>query len=324
MAPGRLRVDGFDGSAPVAIPGVPPPLRGRGRANDLASALEIAFAHTGLRLGYDLLMGLSGLAFSRPPGPFDAAVGAEVARAALTRLGVALEPAPELHDVQALDEGAVLELVAPAVDDGLPCAALGWGSVKDRWSLICGYDRVRKRLLGHCLLDEPREQYESWPPNPHLLITMRAAPRPRGAEAISQIIRTAAATWVTEVAPSWAAWQRALADLDGPPPAGHMAAVELLADARAAAAGFLEALAERVEAIPAAWMRRAAERYRTLVETLEAGGLPRSIEALALLEDPDVRRAWVNSVARAATIDEAAAADLRLSQEATWMPDDAE
>jgi len=324
MAPRRLRVDGFDGSAPVAIPGVPAPLRGRGRANDLAAVLEIAIAHTGLRLGYDLLMGLSRLAFRTSPDPFAAALGREDAAGALAGLGAALAPAPELHEAPALGPGGVLELVATAVDGALPCAALGWGSVKDRWSIICGYDRARERLLGHCLLDEPRAQYESWPPNPDLLITMPSAPRPRRAETLDGTIRAAAATWDARNAARWAAWQRALRDLDAAPPVGHIAAVELLADARTAAAGFLEALADRLEPIPAAWLRRAAERYRTLVEALETGGAPIDQETLALLEAPEAREAWADALARAAAIDQAAAADLRLSLEATWTPDDAE
>jgi len=324
MAPRRLRVDGFDGSAPVAIPSVPAPLRGRGRANDLADVLEIAIAHTGLRLGYDLLMGLSGLAFRTPPDPFAAGIAREDTAAALTVLATALAPAPELHDARALGPGAVLELVAAAVADALPCAALGWGSVKDRWSIICGHERARERLLGHCLLDEPRAQYESWPPNPELLITMPAAPWPRGVEALTGAIRAAAAAWEGHGASRWAAWSRALRDLDAAPPVGHIAAVELLADARSAAAGFLEALAERLEPIPAAWLRRASERYRTLVEALETGGAPRGAEALALLAAPEAREAWADSLARAAVIDEAAAADLRLSLTATWTPDEAE
>ncbi len=324
MVPRRLRVDGFDGSAPVAIPGVPAPVRGRGRANDLADVLEIALARTGLRLGYDLLMGLSGLAFRTPPDPFDARIGREDAIAALDGLGAALEPAPELRDARGLGSDAILNLVAAAVDDGLPCAALGWGSVKDRWSIICGYDRRRERLLGHCLLDEPREQYESWPPNPELLIMMPAAPRPRSAEALTAVVRAAASAWQVEGAGHWLAWQRAVRELGGAPPAGHVAAVELLADARAAAAGFLEALAERLEPIPAAWLRNAAERYRALVEALEAGAAPRGPETLMLLEAPEPRAAWADALARATAFDEAAARDLRLSLEATWLPEDAQ
>lgn len=324
MAPQRLRVNGFDGSAPRAIPGVPAPLRGAGRAHDLASVLDIIVAQAGLRLGYDVVMGLSGLAFRVPVDPFAATLSAEDGVAAIERLSGAIEPGLKLHDGRGMPPSAILDAVAAAVDSSLPCAVLGWGSEKGHWSVIAGYDRSRERLLGHCLLDAPREQYESWPPNPTLLVTLPAHPRPRGVRALDEAIRAAGADWTAHAASRWAKWVRAVRELTAAPPSGHIAAIEMLADARNAAARFLDALADRLEPLPAAWLRRAAERYAALAEALETGATPRNEDALTDMADRAAREQWAEALAAAARIDEAAAADLRLSQEATWLPEEAD
>jgi len=325
MAPTRLQVAGQDGGTPKALPGVPAPLSGSGRAHSLAHVLEIALAQAGPSLGYDAVMGISGLAFRTPADPWAPGLTAEEAAAAVEALNAALEPGLELHRAGGdLTPDRAIDLVAACIDGGRPCAALGWGSVKESWSVICGYDRARGRLLGHCVLDTPREQYESWPPTLELLIAMPGRPGPSGPGALAEAVRRAGDAWEQTGRERYGRWVAAVHALDAAPPPEHVAAVELLADARNAAAAFVAALAERREAIPAAWLSRAAERYREIVELLEAADVPRTSEALALLDDEPARRAWADSLAAVARAEEAAAHDLRMSLTADDPPGDAD
>lgn len=323
MASRRLNVPRSGEDAPKALPGVVTPVRGSGRACDLAHVLEIVFDHSGLNLGYDAIMGLSGLAFHTPHDPFPPRLDPAEAVTAIETLSAAVEPGLQLHRGEQSPD-AIMEIVSVSVDQGRPCAALGWGSVKERWSVICGYDRRRERLLGHCVLEEPRERYESWPPTLELLVTLPAAPRARGREAIDRAITTAGEKMQNEGQDAWERWTEALFALDDTPPIGHMLAVELVADARTAAAVFLDAVADHYEPIPAAWLHSAAERCRALVGLLEAGGGPLHPETFVLLEDQMARDSWVESLRLAARIDEAIAADLRLSLKAEYPPDEAE
>ncbi len=322
MASRRLNVPRSGEDAPKALPGIVAPVRGSGRACDLAHVLEIVFDYSGLRLGYDAIMGLSGLAFRTPHDPFASQLHPAEAVAAIETLSTAIEPGLQVHQGE-LSPDAIMEAVSVSVNQGRPCAALGWGSIKERWSVICGYDRGRERLLGHCVLEEPREQYESWPPTLELLVTLPAQPRPGGRRAIDRAIAAAGEQMQNEGQDAWERWTQALLALDDAPPAGHMSAVEFVADARTAAAAFLDAVADLHEPIPAAWLRNAAERCRALVGLLEAGG-PLNPETLALLEDQTARVSWIESLRLAARIDEAVAADLRLSLKAEYPPEEAE
>lgn len=327
MALRRLAVRRDDGDGPRALTGVPAPVRGRGRACSLAQVLAICLDRAGLRLGYDAIMGLSGLAF-RPPRPSDDDALAAEERAAIEALAAALDPPLRIHEPPS-DEA--LTLVMTAVDAGLPCAAVGWGSEKDAWAVICGYDRSRQRLLGHCLLDGPRAEYESWPPDPAFLVTMDGAPRPKGPEAIRATLLRAAASWEDVVAPAWERWisrLRALADAPLAPDqedeacsvAVHLSAASLLMDARTAAQGFLRAIADYQEPLCAAWLLRAAEGYGRVVELLEAGApLPEEMPA-----DPAQREAWVDRLASAARLDATAFGDLGRAWSADYPPDEAD
>lgn len=320
----KLVVPGKGDDAPRALPGVPPPLRGRGRACSLAQVLEICLGRAGLHLGYDAIMGLSGLAFAAPRAVGSATLAPEEC-AAVETLADALDPPPRLHRPTPRE---ALALVRSAVDAGLPCAALGWGSEKDSWAVICGYDRARERLVGHCLLGNPREEYESWPAELTVLVTMTAAPRPTGAEAVMAALRQAAETWESAVGPAWERWiagVRALPELSAQSwaeavdagVAAHLAVTELLADARTAAEGFLRASAEYQEPLPAAWLLRAAEGYARVVELLEAGACMIA-EALG---DAEQREAWADRLEAAARADRAAVSDLRRAWIAEFEPD---
>ncbi|MGD9497533.1 MAG: hypothetical protein AB7Y46_14625, partial [Armatimonadota bacterium] len=162
---------------------------------------------------------------------------------------------------------------------------------------------------------------ESWPPTVELLVTLPDRPRPHAPDALPRAVRARGETWQRSGEARYAAWIAAIEASQGPVAVAQIAAVELLADARNAAAAFLSALAERCEAIPAAWLRSAAERYRGLVERLEAADVPRTAEVLALLDEPQVRREWAEVLRGLMEVEAAAAADLRMAFVAQHPPE---
>lgn len=300
MAPRRLTVARDSDQGPRALTGVPAPLRGRGREFSLAQVLEICLERAGLPLDYDAIMGLSGLAFCPPIATPDTTLGA--GREAVETLSLALDPPLQVHEPEPEE---ALQLVAEAVTAGLPCAALGWGSEKEAWAVICGYDRSRARILGHCLLDEPREQLESWPPELDLLVTMAGQPRFQGSEVLAGALERAANTW-EGVAAAWESWIELVhTGLDTSMPE-HLTRVQMLADARATAALFLQAGAQHLEPIPAAWLLRAADGFERVVERIE--NLPEDAQ-------------WADHLEAVARIDEAAFTNLRLALTAEFEPE---
>lgn len=320
----RLSFDGYDGGRPVAIPGIPAPVRGGGRAHSLPRVLEMALEQAGLPLGYDAIMGLCGLAFRTPPWPKPPAPSVAEATRAVSALSSALGGCIViLGDAETPGEDAVLDTVAAAVDEGRPCAALGWGSNKDQWSIISGYDRGKGRLIGHCVLDAPRRQYESWPPALRILVALTGRPRPRGRGAVTDALRAGARRITEEGAARCRAWIDEVRLLDGAPGASHEHAVELMADARAAAAGFAEEIATLEREIPAAWLARAAEHWREAVRLLEARGVPGSREALEALATDRGRADWSDLLEAVADLDEDAARAVRLSASADYLPEEA-
>lgn len=320
----RLSFSGYDGGKPVAIPDVPPPLRGDGRAHSLARCLEIALDRSGLSLGYDAIMGLCGLAFRTPPWPKSPAPTLYDATEAIQAISAALGGSLKIlgHPTPGAGE-KLIEAVADSVEEGRPCIALGWGSAKDHWSVITGHDRAKGRLIGHCLLDAPRGRYESWPPTAQVLVVIADRPSPRGPDAVRDALQAGACRWAEEGRERYRGWTEKMRSLDEPPSGGHEQAVELLADARAAAASFAEQVAALEREIPAAWLARAAERWRQAVQLLEARGVPHSPEALAALEDAEGREDWADLLQAASDLEDEAAAAVRLSLSADYLPDEA-
>ncbi len=321
--PKRLSFDGYDGSKPVAIPGVKAPLETDGRACSLARVLEIALDHAGLALGYDAIMGLSGLAFETPPWPETPIPSTSEFIRAIEAMSDALGGCITVYSGDLPSKDRVLDTVATAIDAGRPCVAFGWGSNKDRWSVIAGYDRAKGRLLGHCVLPAPREKYESWPPTLTMLAALTGEPRPRGPDAITSALEDGAQRCREHAVERYRKWAEELRVLPEPPGSRHEQAVELLADARAAAAGFAERVADREEIVPAAWLTRAAEQWRELVLMLESRGVPHSQAALNALADPDGREDWANLLQMAARREERAARAIQKAWSADYPPEEA-
>ncbi|GEM_PF-5424822 len=319
----RLSFQGYDGSHPVALPGVPAPLRGEGRAHSLAQTMEIALRRAGLPLGYGVVMGLSGLAFRTPEWPGTLHLAPQEIAQAVEELSQALGRCLTLTEGAGQSEDEVLAAVARVVEQGRPCVALGWGSEKHEWSVITGYDRGKRRLLGHCLLDAPREQYEAWPPALAMLVTTAARPRPRGPEAVEAALQSGARRLEEEGAARYCAWIEEMRLLDDVPDPGHELAVELLADARTAAAEFAEEVAAYEPEVPAAWLARAGELWREVVRLLEARGLPGSAEALEALQTREGREDWAELLEAAARIEAEAATAIERAHRVDFPPEEA-
>jgi hypothetical protein len=286
--------------------------------------LETALKHSGLSLGYDAIMGLCGLAFRTPPWPDPPAVTAEEAFEAIEAISASLSDCLTVLGAEAAsDAERVLDIVETSVSDRRPCMALGWGSDKERWSIIAGYDRGKHRLIGHSLLDAPRDQYESWPPDVDLLVAITSVPRPRGPDAISAALQSGAQRWENEGAERYERWLNEVTLPDAAPRARHERAVELLADSRAAAAGFAEQVAEHERETPAAWLSRAAGHWREAARLLEARGVPGSREATEALETLEGRADWAELLRMVADHEEHAAMAARLSATADYLPEEA-
>jgi len=297
------------------LPGVPAPLRGQARAHSLAQALEIALNYAGVHLDYDAIMSLSGLAFRTPPWPEAPEPTREEWLAALERLATALGAELTVLGADApMDATRALDAVAAAIDAGQPGVALGWGSVKEHWSVIAGYDEAKGALAGHCLLEEPREAYETWPATADLLVTGIAALRPRNEIAPSLI-----AAAISSGRPL--TWAQAVRDSTQPLDAAHERALWLLADSRGAAAAFLERLAEVDDSIQGMWLAQAARHWHKLVDLLEARASslfsPQADATLTGLAD---REDWAAHLDAVAHLDEMAFAALRRSSEAEFPP----
>lgn len=321
MSPQRLQVD--RGSAgPTVIAGVDAPLRGTGRGHSIAQVLDLALREAGLSLGYDALMGITGLAFRVPAWPGAAGLTGDETAAAVRALDDALRGDVVLHEAPETD--AAMDIVRRSIDAGVPVAALGWGSAKESWSVICGYDTDRGRWLGHCVLDAPRKQYESWPPTHEMLVELPRSPRPRGREALRQAVRRAGASWSDSGERRYERWITELRETEEPPGIDHEVAVELVIDARTAAVGFLRRLAELEEPIPGAWLELAADRHLEAMELLESRGRPQSEAAMARLETRRGREMEADLLARALRSEQKAFRALRLALEADYPPDEAD
>jgi len=301
---------------------VPAPLQGLGRAHSLIQVLEIALDSAQVRLTYDDLMGVSGLAFRTPPWPDQPSLSADETLAALDALNEVFDPPLVVHGAHRPPApDGIMQAVASSVDASMPCLALGWGSVKDRWSIITGYHLTDERLFGHCILEAPREAYESWPPTLTRLVTIAPDLALGPISAFLAVADRAHERWASEGRARYRAWIAALKGADCDPDAAHEAAVELLADSRGAAAVFLARLAGTEEGNRAAWLTHASQLYDRLLEMLEGrGAAPFSQAALIGLKDPDWRSAWATRLAEMAELEEEAATALRRSSSADLPP----
>lgn len=322
MSARRLTVARGGGLPRRVLPGVPAPLRGQARAHSLAQALEIALDYAGTGLDYDAIMGLSGLAFRTPHWPGEPGPSREEWLDAIAALQSVLTAQITVYGSEGPpDPTEAMVAVAAAIEAGVPCVALGWGSVKEEWSVIAGYDQAKGALAGHCLLDEPRGACESWPAELDLLVV----PPPEVAVAVEAVIPAlvaAAQACVESMGDEpCRAWAEAIWGASEPPDTAHERAVQLLADSRTAAVAFLGRLADVEDSIRGQWLARAARHLDDLILLVEGrGGPPLSPEAAMALADRAGRAKWAARLEEIARVDALAFAALRRSLDADFPP----
>lgn len=321
MSTRRLSVPSTRDSGRRLLGAIPAPLQGQGRSCSLAHVLEIAYDYLGLRLSYNAIMALSGLAMRTPRWPGDPEPSREEWLAALGQLSQALGLQASVLGAEATpQEGEVMEYVVAAIDRGLPCVAFGWGSVKDHWSIITGYDRSQNALAGHCLLEEPRQGYELWPPE--LALLMAVSPDLHLPEDPAQAVAAAAAVHDPTLCRAWA---EAVRDPAQPLDATYPHALHLLADARSAAAGFLQRLADSDDTLCGQWLAVATSHLYELVDLVEAAT---AAAAPLLSAGPDPVAADREDLARRleaiASLDELAFTALQQAPDAEFPPEEEE
>ncbi len=321
MGSKRLEMAEPEDSGRKLLAGVPAPMRGQARSHWLIQALEIALAFVGAPLDYDTLMGLSGLAFRTPPWPGDPEPTLEECIEAVDALNRSLAGGVNIATDAQPEEW--LELVAGEIDAGRPCVAIGWGSVPEDWSVIAGYDRTRESVAGHCRLEGARDGYEIWPATLEALVTVAADPRIAHEDAPRAAIRAANAIWEESGAARYEAWISEMLAADGEPELSHERAVQLLADSRSAAAGFVARVAARDDTVRGEWLAETAATLDELVELIEGrGGPPLSHEAVAALADEEGRERWAARLHRALKLEQKVAEGLRRAPSAEYPPGD--
>ena len=319
----RLEMAEPEDSGRKLLAGVPAPIRGQARSHGLIQALEIALAFVEAPMDYDTLMGLSTLAFRTPPWPGDPEPTLEECIEAVDALNSALAGGVNIATEARPEEW--LELVAGEIDAGRPCVAIGWGSVPEDWSVIAGYDRTRESAVGHCRLEGARDAYEIWPATLEALVTVAASPRIADEDTPRAAIRAADAIWEKSGAARYRTWLSEMLAADEEPELSHERAVQLLADSRSAAAGFVARVAAGDDTVRGEWFAEAAANLDELVELIEGrGGPPFSHEAVAALTDRDGRERWAARLERALKLEHKIAKGLRRAPSAEYPPGDDE
>ncbi len=321
----RLVVSEPDDARRRLMPGVPAPLIGLARSHSLCQALEIALDQAGVGVDYDGLMAFSGLALRTPEWPGDPEPSREDYATALEAVDDALGGALRVQGLGggAVDASEAMEAVVAAIDAKRPAVAFGWGSVKDEWSVIAGYDENAGTVVGHCRLSEPRDGYESWPAAFDMLVTIEAEVRIDIERTLVGVIRQGHLGWDETGRVRYRRWIEAVREATECPEMAHERAVQLLYDSRSAAALFFEGVAEGDDSVCGAWLDHAAGLLAELVEMIEGrGGPPFSDAALASLAEDDGRARWAQRLERMAGIEDDVARALRRSLTAEYPPGD--
>lgn len=309
----RLVLARQPGSDSHILPNVPAPPRVPAGACALMAALQAALNYVGRAASYDTLMGLTGLAFGLP--------GCQPPRLreALAALGFAGDLCPGPTNPQALSA------LKAALHAGFPVAVVGWPTPQDDWGLIAGYDRGGAILCGWPA-GAAGPAYLGAPAAGSALIVLAGPVSPLDPADAARAALSWAAAQYDPLRQGYQEWSAELANGmeqrsdDASDALRHAARLATLADARTAAAGYLEECAELFDEVAAAWLLRARDAYQLLVDRAEADPL--------LRDGPvsDALRAWLDTapqeLADITRLDLAALQDVQRALTLPYGPDE--
>ncbi|MFA6109413.1 MAG: hypothetical protein WDA75_11650 [Candidatus Latescibacterota bacterium] len=324
------------GSAAVLIDGVPRLVRGQGQDCTFTGALAAALSVTADPYDYDDLMGLSGLAFRVRWANEDAGTWwcrsctagetpdqvTALKRATGWRLEVQAQPV-----APSLERPRLRQQVVASLDAGLPVLT---HSPAPEMAVLFGYRDAGALLVGHDY-DHPQGPWqvrpnELGPVQLYLGEHGEAAPL---IESLSRVLATAVTGWERERHDggaqgrvywygdaAYGAWLRDLdcrARLTDEQAAActwlHLRCYRLLADARAAAARFLQRHAGLLKPEQRERVEQAASLYRQLAATLDEESLPWAEGAGE--PAPEIGQRQQGALARARVLEAAAVDELR-------------
>ncbi len=295
----------------------------------LVRATMAALAHAGRPVDYDVLMGLSAVAFMLPLEPDFQSVPADARRCA--RLPAALAALGLRGRAWPLAGAETMAPVYAALDAGFAVPLLGWPQPQDDWGVLTGYDHGRGVVCGWPAGYAGESYVGAAPAGTAAILLEQVAPVPELAPELAATLEwvVAHAADVAAAYPLWCdmldeRWER---DEDELVAAArvlrHEVAAEALADARAAAASFLRWCGDRLLGVAAEWALSAAERCDALVESLEARHPPLFDDEVAeALRSATWRGQWRRRLAGLAEADADVARDLRRALTTDLAPGD--
>ena len=301
--PRRLGVSRLPTGESRILDGVPSPGGLTAGSCALARALVAMLAHLGRPIGYDALMGLSGIAFVTPleddfgrraSAPARCARIPEALSAVGLRGGIRVRTPAAAGDAGGpAGTGESTQLVRSALEGGFAVPVLGWPRAQDDWGIITGYDCGRGVWCGWPHGYHGDAYLGATPGGEAFVIVQEMGVPAEGAQAAVTALRRAV-EGRAQVAEAYERRRGMLEEEWGDDPDApehvaramrHELATEALADARTAAAGFLRSCAGLLGPAGGEWALAAAELCDDLVARIEARRPPvldgRAARALA-------------------------------------------
>lgn len=301
--PRRLSVTRAATTGSLLLSQVPRPDKLPAGTCSLVRALCACVRPVGIQIGYDDLMGLTGIAFDLPAPADFAAPSAHPLRCEGVVEGLcALGLKARCVSLEPQDPAAVVAVVEEGLESGFAVPVLGWPAAGDDWAVITGSDRGRGVLCGWPSRPAT-EAYLGAPPRGEaaiVLLERRQPPSPTQAllEALGR-----AADRAGRVAETYAQWVSCLrAQAGWGEDAGacilrHEAFCDALADARTSAAAFCERAGETLGPEAGEWLTQAAAEAYAIVSELEARDPPiGDPEVLQAFESAQWREEWAATV----------------------------
>lgn len=320
--PRRLGVSRLPSGESCILDGVPSPRGVTAGSCAAARALMAMLAHLGRPVGYDALMGLSGLAFVTPLEEDFGRPGGAPARCARLREALAAmglrgamhmttRGTVEEESGSAATDGAP-QLVREALERGFAVPVLGWPRAQDDWGIIAGYDDGRGVWCGWPHGYHGDAYLGAAPACEAFVIVQEMGPPPDSVQAVVEALR-----WAVErraqVAEAYERRRGMLEEEWGEDPDApehvaramrHERATEALADARTAAAGFLRSCAGLLGPAGGEWALAAAELCDGLVARIEARRPPvLDGKAARALASERIRNEWREELGVIARLD---------------------